>query len=69
MDPDNVESGIHSQYVIPCILNDAQQAQLSVNIQEAQVGSIIPLRINFACGFAPMGQAAFMNLLAYSKEL
>ena len=60
VDPDNTECGIHPQYVIPCILNDAQQAQLSVQIQEAQVCSIIPLRINFACGFAPMGGFCYL---------
>ena len=60
VDPDNAKCNIHPQYVIPCILNDAQQAQLSVQIQEAQVGSIIPLRINFACGFAPMGGFCYL---------
>ena len=60
VDPDNAECGIHPQYVIPCILNDAQQAQLSVQIQKAQVCSIIPMRINFACGFAPMGGFCYL---------
>ena len=60
VDPDNAKSGIHPQYVIPCILNDAQQAQLSVQIQDAQVCSIIPMRINFACGFAPMGGFCYL---------
>ena len=60
VDPDNVECGTHPQYVIPCILNDAQQAELSVQIKEAQVCSIIPLRINFACGFAPMGGFCYL---------
>ena len=60
VDPDNVECGIHPQYVIPCILNDAQQAELSVQIKEAQVSSIIPLRINFACGFSPMGGFCYL---------
>ena len=60
VDPDNVKCGIHPQYVIPCIMNDAQQAELSVQIQEGQVCSIIPLRINFACGFAPMGGFCYL---------
>ena len=60
VDPDNAKGGIHPQYVIPCILNDAQQAQLSVQIQEAQVCSIIPLQINFVCGFAPMGGFCYL---------
>ena len=60
VDPENTECDIHPQYVIPCILNDAQQAELSVQIQEAQVCSIIPLQINFACGFAPMGGFCYL---------
>ena len=60
VDPNNAECDIHPQYVIPCILNDAQQAQLSVQIEEAQVCSIIPLRINFACEFAPMGGFCYL---------
>ena len=60
VDPDNAEHDVHPQYVIPCILNDAQQAELSVQIQEAQVCSIVPLRINFACGFAPMGGFCYL---------
>ena len=60
IDRDNVECDIHPQYVIPCILNDAQQARLSVQIQEDQVCSIIPLRITFACGFAPMGGFCYL---------
>ena len=60
VDPDNADCDIHPQYVIPCILNDAQQAELSVQVQEGQVCSIIPLRINFACGFAPMGGFCYL---------
>ena len=60
VDPNNAERDIHPQYVIPCILNDAQQVELSVQIQEAQVCSIIPLRINFACGFSPMGGFCYL---------
>ena len=60
VDPENVEYGIYPQYVIPCALSDAQQAELSVQIQEAQVCSIIPLQINFTCGFAPMGGFCYL---------
>ncbi|MCG8622965.1 MAG: hypothetical protein MJE68_13340, partial [Proteobacteria bacterium] len=59
-DPDSAKCDIHPQYVIPCILNDAQQAELSMQIMEAQVCSIIPLRIKFACGFAPMGGFCYL---------
>ena len=51
---------IQSQYLIPCILDDAQPADLKVQIEEAQVCSIIPLRIYFTCGFAPMGGFCYL---------
>ena len=57
---DDVEHDIHPQYLIPCILDDAQLADFSLQIQEAQVCSIIPLRIYFTCGFAPMGGFCYL---------
>ena len=48
------------QYLIPCILDDAQPADLNVQMQEAQACSIIPLRITFSCGFAPMGGFCYL---------
>ena len=51
---------IHPEYLIPCILDDAQPADLKVQIQEAQAMSIIPLRIYFSCGFAPMGGFCYL---------
>lgn len=59
-DNNDTESDIHPQYLIPCILDDAQLADLSVHILEAQICSIIPLRIYFACGFAPMGGFCYL---------
>ena len=51
---------IHSQYLIPCILDDAQPADLTLQLEEAQVCPIIPLRIYFECGFAPMGGFCYL---------
>ena len=51
---------IKSQYVIPCILDDALPADLKVKIEEAQACSIVPVRIYFACGFAPMGGFCYL---------
>ena len=57
---DNTEHSIHPQYLIPCILDDAKHTDLNVNIHEAQMCSIIPLRIYFSCGFAPMGGFCYL---------
>ena len=59
-DQENAECDIHPQYLIACILDDAQQADLRVQIQEAQVCSITPMRMYFACGFAPMGGFCYL---------
>ena len=59
-DQDNTIHDIHPEYLIPCILDDAKQADLNVQIQEAQVCSIIPLRIHFSCGFTPTGGFCYL---------
>jgi hypothetical protein len=51
---------IKSQYVIPCILDDALPADLKVQIEEAQACSIVPVRIYFDCRFAPMGGFCYL---------
>ena len=60
LESENEDESIHSQYLIPCILDDAQLADLKVQIQEAQACCIVPLRIYFDCGFAPMGGFCYL---------
>ena len=57
---DDTEHTIHPEYLIPCILDDAQKADLKVQIQKAQACCIVPLRIYFSCGFAPMGGFCYL---------
>ena len=57
---DYTEHSIHPQYLIPCILDDAKHTDLNVHIHEAQMCSIIPLRVYFSCGFAPMGGFCYL---------
>ena len=52
---------VHSEYLIPCVLNDAMKHELEdVQIQDTQACSIVPLRIYFECGFAPMGGFCYL---------
>ena len=46
--------------LIPCVLRDAKLWDLEVQILDAQACSIIPLRIYFDCGFAPMGGFCYL---------
>ena len=48
------------EYLIPCALKDAMQHELKVQIQDTQACSIVPLRIHFECGFAPMGGFCYL---------
>ena len=57
---DDTEHTIHPEYLIPCILDDALKADLKVQIGEAQACCIVPLRIYFSCGFAPMGGFCYL---------
>ena len=59
-EPEYTEHSIHPQYLIPCILDDAKHTNLNVHIYEAQMCSIIPLRVYFSCGFAPMGGFCYL---------
>ena len=61
---------IHSdkQYVIPCVLRDAKLWDLEVQIQDAQACSIVPLRIYFDCGYAPMGGFCYLFAKLISKN-
>jgi hypothetical protein len=60
-DPAN-EDIIHpdQEYVIPCVLKEAKQDELNVHLKDTQACSIVPLRIYFACGFAPMGGFCYL---------
>ena len=51
---------VHPEYVIPCVLKDAKGQELEVQIQDTQACSIVPLRIYFECGFAPMGGFCYL---------
>ena len=57
---DDTEHTIHPEYLIPCILDDAMPVDLKVDIQEAQACCIVPLRVYFSCGFAPMGGFCYL---------
>ena len=48
------------EYVIPCVLKEAKQHELDVQLQDTQACSIVPLRIYFDCGFAPMGGFCYL---------
>ena len=68
---DNAEQHcVHPQYLIPCMVNDAKQADLCVYIQEAQMSPIIPLRLYFSCGFSPMGGFCYLftKLLTNNRD-
>ena len=52
---------MHNQeYLIPCILEDASKQDLTVQIQDTEACSIVPLRIYFDCGFTPMGGFCYL---------
>ena len=57
-------------YLIPCMLKDATTNDLYVQIQDNQACSIVPLRIYFDCGFAPMGGFCYLftKLISNNKE-
>ena len=57
---EDTEHTIHPEYLIPCMLDDAMPADLKVQIGEAQACCIVPLRIYFSCGFAPMGGFCYL---------
>ena len=59
-DEEETDHTVHSQYVIPCMLDDTEEAKLKVVIQEAQMCYIEPLRVFFKCGFAPMGGFCYL---------
>ena len=48
------------EYVIPCVLKEAKQHELDVQLQDTQACSIVPLRIYFDCRFAPMGGFCYL---------
>ena len=56
------EDNIHpdQEYVIPCVLEEAKKDELNVELKNTQACSIVPLRIYFSCGFAPMGGFCYL---------
>ena len=59
-DSDNEDVHPDQEYVIPCVLKKAKQHELNLQLKNTQVCSIVPLRIYFACGFAPMGGFCYL---------
>lgn len=57
----DLEKSLHTEYIIPCRLDDAPSEHLlQLQLQDNQVLSIIPLRIYFNCGFSPMGGFCYL---------
>ena len=50
----------NQEYLIPCVLEDASKQDLTMQIQDTQACSIVPLRIYFKCEFAPMGGFCYL---------
>ena len=59
-DSDNEDIHPDQEYVIPCVLKEAKQHELNVQLKKTQACSIVPLRIYFPCGFAPMGGFCYL---------
>ena len=61
---------VHHEYLIPCMLDDAKEQNLQVQIEDTQACSIVPLRIYFECGFAPMGGFCYLfsKLISNNEE-
>ena len=57
---DNENIRPDQEYVIPCVLKEAKQHELNVQLKNAHACSIVPLRIYFDCGFAPMGGFCYL---------
>ena len=58
-DSESMQSVI-PEFIIPCVLDDAAPDNLILQIQDGEACSIIPLRIYFKCGFAPMGGFCYL---------
>ena len=56
---DSMQSVI-PEFIIPCVLDDAAPEDLSLQLREGEACSIIPLRVCFKCGFAPMGGFCYL---------
>ena len=59
-DLDNEDIHPDQEYAIPCVLKEAKQHELNVQLKNTQACSIVPLRIYFDCGFAPMGGFCYL---------
>ena len=59
-DSDNEDINPDQEYVIPCVLKEAKQYELNVQLENSQACSIVPLRIYFDCEFAPMGGFCYL---------
>ena len=59
-DSNNEDIRPDQEYVIPCVLEEAKQHELNVQLKNTHACSIVPLRIYFDCGFAPMGGFCYL---------
>ena len=59
-DSDNEDIHPDQEYVIPCVLKEAKENQLDIQLKNSHACSIIPLRIYFDCEFAPMGGFCYL---------
>ena len=57
---DNEDIELIQEYVIPCVLKEAPHHELDIQLKNTQACSIVPLRIYFDCGFAPMGGFCYL---------
>ena len=58
-DSESMQSVI-PEFIIPCVLDDAAPDDLTLQLRDGEACSIIPLRIYFKCGFAPMGGFCYL---------
>ena len=58
-DSESMQSVI-PEFIIPCVLDDAAPDDLTLQLRDGEACFIIPLRIYFKCGFAPMGGFCYL---------
>ena len=58
-DSESMQSVI-PEFIILCVLDDAAPDDLILQLRDGEACSIIPLRIYFKCGFAPMGGFCYL---------
>ena len=51
---------VNQEFIIICVLNDARPEELKLQLRDGEACSIVPFRIYFKCGFAPMGGFCYL---------